>query len=129
MRHLEQFKDMKYYEVHWSGRCYDGTYWGGMVDKFATREEADKCVEKQQKRDSGYSYTIEEKSILELIEKECKWARDDERTQVSIEKCEYYKKYWKEEYEKIIAKEKQILQQEMKNILLNWFNIQTEVKV
>lgn len=59
---------------------------------------------------------------------ECQDARDDERHKVWWEECQNQKKYWHERYEEDVAEEKKRLQQEMKDILVNWFNIQTEVE-
>lgn len=121
MNDLENLKDIKYYIVE----LYNNS-WSGCLDKFATKEEAIKCIEK--KKDKNWSFRIVEKSIVELIKEKCEEARLNERYEISREKSMYYKKYWSDRFEKRVAEEKKKLQQEMKDILLEWFEINRKVE-
>lgn len=63
MRNLENLKGIKYYAVYWDGYAYDGTHWGGYSGYFATREDAEEYVKKEQEN-SYNSYEVVEKVFL-----------------------------------------------------------------
>ena len=124
MNELKNFKNIKYYIVSYS----DG-YWGGFVDHFATKKEAEECVAHYMTKNDGCDYTITEKSIVEFIEDKCEREKLSERVKITMEKSQYYHDYWKKEYEKKLVVEIEKIRQETKDILLKLFNVESQTEV
>ena len=119
---LKNLESIKYYEVHYYNVMYDGTPAGWVEEVYATKEEAEQFIA-QQTEARQYKYAIVEKSILELIESEVKKAKLHTEVEVREKCAQRYDSYYNELYEKNLVKEKEKLKKEMKEILINWFDI------
>lgn len=119
---LKNLESIKCYEVHYYNVMYDGTPAGFVEEIYPTKEEAEQFIA-QQTEARQYKYRIVEKSIVELIEAEVKRAKLHTEVEVREKCAQRYDNYYNELYEKNLAKEKEKLQKEMKEILINWFNI------
>jgi len=119
---LKNLKNIKYYEVYYNTVTYDGTPAGFVEEIYATREEAEQFIA-QQTEARQYDYEIIEGSIVELIEEEIKKVKVHTEVEVAEKYCQKYYNYYSELYEKNLAEEKEKLKKEMKEILINWFDI------
>jgi hypothetical protein len=117
---MEHLKELKYYNLSWSD---SSAHWGGLIGRYATKQQAQTELRKCKKENPSYDYEIKEISIVELIEHEKEKAVLDSKIEMRLELEKFYYKKYQTELEQAIKREKKRLQKEMRNIVKNWFEI------
>ena len=117
---MEHLKELKYYNLSWSD---SSAQWGGLIGRYATKQQAQTELKKCKKENPSYDYEIKEISIVELIEHEKEFAILTAKNEMRLELEKFYYKKYQTELEQAIKKEKKRLQKEMRNIIKNWFEI------
>lgn len=120
---MEHLKELKYYVLSWSD---SNAHWGGLIGRYATKQQAQTELKKRKKESPSYDYEIKEISIVELIEHEKEIAVLSAKNEMRLELEKFYYKKYQTELEQAVQREKKRLQKEMRKILKNWFDTEPD---